>query len=284
MGYISIASCKTTVSPLLTHWRYYSLALSQQFVHEPNLVFFRVACVWSSEPHIIDDPGPLSISSPAMPTSVSPQPGPSGDPRPAPVLQKGVCAFNPYFNNVRVFTVCVSSLLFLHGMLYEYTDGVLYHMGHRYPFSPTEQDFIAGVEKAGFIAFLLIVAFFGNRLHRPIMVGVGGVFTAVGCIFVTTPYWILGPLKYPETISQFLQNADCTQNSTLTVDSEGTLHCSTLESQHAQLGMPMSLVCFGQFLIGTGGAFYTGLGIVHIEENTEQKYAVLLLGKMLRQS
>ena len=35
-AYISMAWCKTAVSPLLTHWRYCSLALSPRYVHLPH--------------------------------------------------------------------------------------------------------------------------------------------------------------------------------------------------------------------------------------------------------
>lgn len=184
------------------------------------------------------------------------------------------CAAYPGFNNVRVFTGCVSMLFLLHGMLYEYTDGVLYHMANRYPFQSSEQSFISGVEQAGFIGVLLIIAFFGNRLHRPITVGIGGIITAIGCFLVTCPYWIHGALLYPNSVSLYLQNADCSLFTNTSADA----HCSSSGSLSEPTGLPFTLICLGQFLVGVGGALYTSMGIVHIDENAPPRESVLLLG------
>jgi len=182
----------------------------------------------------------------------------------------------PRFNNVHVFCVCLAALYFWHGVLSSYTTQAVVHMGKRYPIAPYEQSFIRGVEQAGFIAFLLIVSFFGNRMHRPITVGIGSLLAGFGCFLVAMPYWVYGslPARRGGPPSPYLQYSDCAVNAN---ETSGT-QCDHLASVQETFGTPFTLICLGQFLIGTGGALYTALGIVHVEENAKKEESVLMLG------
>ncbi len=186
---------------------------------------------------------------------------------------------NPIFCNIRMFAIFVCAIFLFHGALVQYSFEVIEHVGRRYPIAGFEQSFILGLEKIGMATFLIFMAFFGNRVHRPFTVGAGCIITSIGTILCATAYFISGEIDYKKSISNFLLTGICRRYHTNeTLSNDQCLYSYNLEENKQG---PFSLLCIGQLLIGIGSALFTSLALVHIEENSEPREATVFIGKYI---
>ena len=131
-----------------------------------------------------------------------PQPAP-----PPPSCKTGFC------RNMTFFAVVMAAIFLVRGALLQYSEDILIHIGRRYPITAPELDFVIGCERIGFVAALLFVAYFGNRMHKPVAISIGGFICALGAILMAVPFFVSGPRLFESRISQFAVSGLCKQTN-----------------------------------------------------------------------
>nr|XP_048288522.1 solute carrier organic anion transporter family member 1A5-like isoform X1 [Myodes glareolus] len=137
---------------------------------------------------------------------------------------------------------------------------------------------INGSFEIGNLLLIIFVSYFGTKLHRPIMIGVGCAVMGLGCFIISLPHFLIGRYEYETTISP---SSNLSSNSFL---------CSGNRSQ-TLLPAPDPAECIkeikslmwiyvmvGNLIRGIGETPIMPLGISYIEDFAKSENSPLYIG------
>ncbi|XP_003792494.1 solute carrier organic anion transporter family member 1A2 isoform X1 [Otolemur garnettii] len=138
--------------------------------------------------------------------------------------------------------------------------------------------FINGSFEIGNLLLIIFVSYFGTKLHRPIMIGVGCVVMGLGCFLQSLPHFLMNRYEYESTVSvsgnvsstSFL----CTENGTQVL--RPTQDPSECMKEVKSLMWVYVLV--GNIIRGVGETPIMPLGISYIEDFAKSENSPLYIG------
>ncbi|XP_075409174.1 solute carrier organic anion transporter family member 1A2 isoform X2 [Tenrec ecaudatus] len=138
--------------------------------------------------------------------------------------------------------------------------------------------FINGSFEIGNLVLIIFVSYFGTKLHRPIMIGVGCLIMGLGCFLQSLPHFLMGRYEYESTVSA---SGNLSSNSFLCVDN-GTQNFRPTEDPSACVKEVKSLmwvyVLVGNIIRGIGETPIMPLGISYIEDFAKSENSPLYIG------
>ncbi|XP_072466935.1 solute carrier organic anion transporter family member 2B1 isoform X2 [Notamacropus eugenii] len=156
----------------------------------------------------------------------------------------------------------------------------------RFGLSSQTSGLLAAFNEVGNTALIIFVSYFGSRVHRPRLIGLGAVLVAVAGLLMSLPHFIAEPYRYdhvnldlPQDSASSLCLLPQTPAPALASASVPTLNSSScaLSSEAPQM-VVVGLMFLAQTLLGVGAVPIQPFGISYIDDFAHPSNSPLYLG------
>ncbi|XP_052576379.1 solute carrier organic anion transporter family member 1A5-like isoform X1 [Peromyscus californicus insignis] len=182
------------------------------------------------------------------------------------------------FSKMKMFLFSLTMAYVAKSLSGTYMNSMLTHIERQFDISTSVVGLINGSFEIGNLLLIIFMSYFGTKLHRPLMIGIGCVVMGLGCFLMSLPHFLMGRYEYEKTISpasnlssnSFLCSGDRTQTLTPTPDPKECIK-ETKSSMWVY-------VMVGNAIRGTGETPIMPLGISYIEDFAKSENSPLYIG------
>lgn len=182
------------------------------------------------------------------------------------------------FHNIKFFVLCHSILQLAQLMISGYLKSSISTVEKRFGLSSQTSGLLAAFNEVGSVSLILFVSYFGNRVHRPRMIGCGAILVALAGLLMTLPHFISEPYRYDnsEDRSQDVEPSLCLPTTVAPASAPSNDSCSSrTEAKHLTM---VGIMFTAQTLLGIGGVPIQPFGISYIDDFAHQSNSPLYLG------
>lgn len=163
--------------------------------------------------------------------------------------------------SIKLFVLCHGLLQFSQLLYSAYFKSTITTIERRYGLSSYSSGTISSLHEVSNGVLIVFVSYFGNRVHRPRVIGIGGLLMAASAMILTLPHFISQPYEYDSV----LHNRHDICNLQRNVSDSGT--CGRVESRRlADTNNLWLLMASAQLLFGVGSVPIQPFGISYVDD------------------
>ncbi|KAL1775728.1 solute carrier organic anion transporter family member 1A5 isoform X1 [Sigmodon hispidus] len=190
------------------------------------------------------------------------------------------------FSKIKMFLCALTVAYVSKSLSGAYMHSMLTQIERQFNIPTSIVGLISGSFEIGNLLLMVFVSYFGTKLHRPIMIGVGCVLMGLGCFLMSLPHFLMGRYEYENTISPA---SNLSSNSFLCSENRIQTLLPTPDPAECEKEIKSLMwiyVMVGNLIRGIGETPIMPLGISYIDdfaksENSPLYIGILETGKML---
>ncbi|NXM06969.1 SO1C1 protein, partial [Tyrannus savana] len=184
---------------------------------------------------------------------------------------------------IKIFLGALSFVYFAKALSGSYLKSTITQIERRFDIPSSLVGVIDGSFEIGNLLIIILVSYFGAKLHRPRIIGAGCLIMSAGTFLIAMPQFFMGRYRYerfPSTINSTVNISPCLQDKSQTP-------LTSLEKSHGKInagcekeaGSSMWIyVLLGNLLRGIGETPIQPLGITYIDDYAVEENAALYIG------
>uniref|UniRef100_A0A8C6HKE0 Solute carrier organic anion transporter family member n=1 Tax=Mus spicilegus TaxID=10103 RepID=A0A8C6HKE0_MUSSI len=189
------------------------------------------------------------------------------------ILTRGVRCFS----KVKVFLLALTGACVSKSLTGSHMKSMLLQIERQFGLLTSTVGLITGSFSMGMLLVIIPVSYFGTKLHRPIMIGVGCMFMGLGCFIISLPHFLMGRYEYETTISP---TSNLSSNSFLCIENRSLTLKPTQDT--TECGREIKSLMWIYVLVGNirgmGETAIMPLGISYIEDFAKSENSPLYIG------
>ncbi|XP_031239655.1 solute carrier organic anion transporter family member 1A5 isoform X2 [Mastomys coucha] len=181
------------------------------------------------------------------------------------------------FAKIKIFLLALTWAYVSKSLSGTYMNSMLTQIERQFDIPTSIVGFINGSFEIGNLPLIIFVSYFGTKLHRPIMIGVGCVVMGLGCFLMSLPHFLMGRYEYETTISP---TSNLSSNSFLCVENRSLTLKPTQDPAECVKEMKSLMwiyVLVGNIIRGIGETPLMPLGISYIEDFAKSENSPLYI-------
>ncbi|XP_045319416.1 solute carrier organic anion transporter family member 1A2 isoform X3 [Leopardus geoffroyi] len=181
-------------------------------------------------------------------------------------------------SKMKMFLLAITCAFVSKTLSGSYMNSMLTQIERQFNIPTSLLGFINGSFEIGNLLLIIFVSYFGTKLHRPILIGVGCVVMGLGCFLQSLPHFLMERYEYESTVSV---SGNLSSNSFLCMEN-GTQIIRPTEDPSECVKEVKSLmwmyVLVGNIIRGIGETPIMPLGISYIEDFAKSENSPLYIG------
>ncbi|XP_055461622.1 solute carrier organic anion transporter family member 1A5-like [Psammomys obesus] len=182
------------------------------------------------------------------------------------------------FSKIKMFLLALTWAYLSKSLSGSYMNSMLTQIERQFNIPTSIVGLINGSFEMGNLLLIIFVSYFGTKLHRPIMIGVGCAVMGLGCFIISLPHFLMGRYEYETTITPASNLSSdsflCMENRTQTLKPTQ----DPAECVKEMKSLMWIYVMIGNVIRGIGETPIMPLGISYIEDFAKSENSPLYIG------